>query len=178
MSVSWLPPTRTDEPLRSSDLGGLTFNLMAVIPGTRPSRVARRRGGTTPSGGNGQRPHFPSVIGGPEWLPFTAAVFAPLAAVRNVSGAAAVRVSPRVGTWRECLSTFGLAAKAGNDRPQLCRGAAERGRRFPHRLDRVSYSIDEAVNQCSRVRAAASQIAPIRNRQRYAGITCVLSGYS
>ena len=35
------------------------------------------------------------------------------------------------GSWRECLSTFGPAAKANNDRCRLCCAAAERVRRFP-----------------------------------------------
>jgi hypothetical protein len=40
---------------------------------------------------------------------------------------------------------------AGNGRRRLSRGAAERVRRFPHGLGRVHNPIDEAVNQCWRV---------------------------
>jgi len=94
---------------------------------------------------------YPSVIGGSEFLPFTVADIAPLAAGHNVWAAATTRVSAPVESWRECPSTFGLAATAGNGQRRFCLGAAERVRRFPHRLGRVSYSIDETVNQRWRV---------------------------
>jgi hypothetical protein len=55
---------------------------------------------------------------------------APPAAARNVPRAATARVLSRVASCRECLSTFGPAAKAGNARRRLCRGAAERVRLF------------------------------------------------
>jgi hypothetical protein len=83
---------------------------------------------------------FPTVIEGRNRIGFNVAGIARLAAVHNVSVAATARVLPRVGSWRECLSTFGPAAKAGNDRRRFSRGAAERVRRFYHRLSRVSYS--------------------------------------